>query len=82
MKITSSGWYYVTFKSIFVFWDILEHELQKALKFLLGLIYISSGGYHISFKSIFVFWDILQNDLKNGWNFCLVWKLHQADDIM
>ena len=29
MKTTSSGEYYVAFKSIFAFWDILEHDLKR-----------------------------------------------------
>ena len=37
-----------------------------------------SGEYCLTFKSIFAFWDVLKHDLRKGWNFCLVWKLHQV----
>lgn len=37
MKTISNRGYYVTFKSICAFSDILEHDFKKELKFLLGM---------------------------------------------
>ena len=44
MKTASRGGYCIIFKSIFAFWDILEHDLES-VKFLLGMKTTSSGSY-------------------------------------
>ena len=80
MKTNSNGGYYVTFKSIFAFWDILEHDFKK-IKFLLGMKTTLGLVYYKTCKSIFVFWDILEQDLKKGRNFFFIWKLYQAGVI-
>ena len=84
MKTISSWGSYVTFKSIFDFWDILQHGFKKVEISALYEDYIkttSTGGYYVTFKTISSFWDILEHDFKKGWNSCLVSKSHQAEDI-
>ena len=66
MKITSSGWCYVTFKSVFVFWDIQEHDFKNGWNFCFNWKITSSEGYHVTFKKMFAFWVILEHDLKKG----------------
>ena len=36
MKTTSNGGCYVTFKSVYDFWDIVEHDLKKGWTFCLA----------------------------------------------
>ena len=81
LKTTSSDGCYVTFKSIFPFWEILEHELKKGLTILLAMKTTSSMGYYLTFYSILSFWGILEHDLERSWNFSLLWNLHQKGNI-
>ena len=71
MKITSTGRYYVTFKSIFACWDILKSGLKESWKNLLRIKTTSSEGYYAILMSIFAFWEILEHGIKrvegSGW---------------
>ena len=68
-------------KYISAFWDILEHDLKRVETSTSYENYIKWDIYYIVLKLIFVFWDILEHGWKKGWNFCSVWKIHQAGDI-
>ena len=80
MKTTANVGYYVSL-SPFLSSEIILDMTLKRLKFPLGIKSLSSRYYWWIFKSIFVFWNILEHDLKKCWNFCLVWKPHQAGHI-
>ena len=77
MKTKSREGYDVPFKSILVFWDIPENDFKKDEI----SAWYESGRYYVILKSIFALWYILEHDFYKTWNFCLLWKLHQAGDI-